>query len=145
MPAASYALRTLLVVSDAFQPGRGVQPGRAGTPPLNCPPVSVHSAEAHIEDQPATARPGPVVRLCVLLPGPGRQAAPRRDLGHLQVTRAPRGCFQLAGRLTGLVPGGERLPGARIALRVQLPSDHADGSRAARAKALTGTSGTGRS
>ena len=55
-----------------------------------------------------------------------------RDLGHLDLTRAARHRFQLAARLAGLVPGGERFPRARFALHLQLHAAKAAAPRAAR-------------
>lgn len=40
--------------------------------------------------------------------------------GHLEVTRAARDRIKLAKRLAGLIPGGERFPGARLPLHAQL-------------------------
>jgi Domain of unknown function (DUF4158) len=97
-------------------------------------------AGAHIEDQPVTIGHHVVRRLCVLRPGPRQQAAPVRDLGHLQAARAARHRFRLAGRPAGLVPGGGRFPGARLTLHARL---HPAGVAASRAARTAGSPGDG--
>ena len=68
--------------------------------------------------EPVTIGHDVVIRLCVLRPRPHQQAAPAWDLGHLDVTRAAPGRFQLAQWLAGLISGGERFPRAPFPLHV---------------------------
>ena len=55
--------------------------------------------EAGIEDKPVTIGHDVVIRLSILQARPHQQAAPMRNLGHLDVTRAARDRFQLAKRV----------------------------------------------
>ena len=84
--------------------------------PLNASSVSVPGTERLTSKRACDRRHDVVIWLSVLRPRPHLQAAPLRDLGHLEVTRAARDRIQLAKRLAGLIPGGERFPGARFPL-----------------------------
>ena len=88
--------------------------------PLNASSVSVPGTERLTSKRACDRRHDVVIWLSVLRPRPHLQAAPLRDLGHLEVTRAARDRIQLAKRLAGLIPGGERFPGARFPLHTQL-------------------------